>query len=71
LAIRNDEELNKLLSDVTIAQGSVLPNIKTMLLPKKTTTDDSEKNLLKKAAPFSSNKKVACQHKGSKENYLR
>ncbi|XP_030386896.1 uncharacterized protein LOC115633592 [Scaptodrosophila lebanonensis] len=27
LAIRNDEELNKLLSGVTIAQGGVLPNI--------------------------------------------
>lgn len=27
LAIRNDEELNKLLAGVTIAQGGVLPNI--------------------------------------------
>jgi histone H2A len=27
LAIRNDEELNKLLSRVTITQGGVLPNI--------------------------------------------
>ena len=27
LAIRNDEELNKLLSNVTIAQGGVLPHI--------------------------------------------
>lgn len=27
LAIRNDEELNKLLGHVTIAQGGVLPNI--------------------------------------------
>ena len=27
LAIRNDEELNKLLTGVTIAQGGVLPNI--------------------------------------------
>ena len=35
LAIRNDEELNKLLSGVTIAQGGVLPNIHTVLLPKK------------------------------------
>ncbi|KAA3679114.1 histone H2A [Paragonimus westermani] len=31
LAIRNDEELNKLL-----AQGGVLPNIQAVLLPKKT-----------------------------------
>lgn len=35
LAIRNDEELNKLLSRVTIAQGGVLPNIHAVLLPKK------------------------------------
>ena len=38
LAIRNDEELNKLLSGVTIAQGGVLPNIHAVLLPKKTAT---------------------------------
>lgn len=36
LAIRNDEELNKLLGGVTIAQGGVLPNIQAILLPKKT-----------------------------------
>jgi histone H2A len=36
LAIRNDEELNKLLAGVTIAQGGVLPNINPILLPKKT-----------------------------------
>ncbi|SZF02237.1 unnamed protein product [Blumeria hordei] len=36
LAIRNDEELNKLLGHVTIAQGGVLPNIHQNLLPKKT-----------------------------------
>ena len=36
LAIRNDEELNKLLAGVTIAQGGVLPNIQAVLLPKKT-----------------------------------
>lgn len=35
LAVRNDEELNKLLSGVTIAQGGVLPNIHNTLLPKK------------------------------------
>jgi histone H2A len=34
LAIRNDEELNKLLGGVTIAQGGVLPNIHQVLLPK-------------------------------------
>merc|ERR1711861_97486 len=35
LAIRNDEELNKLLGDVTIAAGGVLPNIHAVLLPKR------------------------------------
>lgn len=34
LAIRNDEELSKLLGNVTIAQGGVLPNIHSVLLPK-------------------------------------
>jgi histone H2A len=32
---RNDEELNKLLAGVTIAQGGVLPNIQAVLLAKK------------------------------------
>uniref|UniRef100_A0A915PQ52 Histone H2A n=1 Tax=Setaria digitata TaxID=48799 RepID=A0A915PQ52_9BILA len=36
LAVRNDEELNKLLAGVTISQGGVLPNIQAVLLPKKT-----------------------------------
>lgn len=36
LAIRNDEELNKLLGNVTIAQGGVMPNLQKELLPKKT-----------------------------------
>ncbi|XP_073687582.1 uncharacterized protein [Garra rufa] len=36
LAVRNDEELNKLMGKVTIAQGGVLPNIQAVLLPKKT-----------------------------------
>ncbi|KAJ1553542.1 Histone H2AX [Cladochytrium tenue] len=35
LAIRNDEELNRLLGTVTIAQGGVLPNIQPSLLPRK------------------------------------
>ncbi|XP_041054631.1 histone H2A-like [Carcharodon carcharias] len=36
LTIHNNEELNKLLGGVTIAQGRVLPNIQAVLLPKKT-----------------------------------
>ncbi|XP_008650243.1 histone H2A.2.1-like [Zea mays] len=35
LAIRNNEELGKLLGGVTIAHGGVLPNINPVLLPKK------------------------------------
>jgi histone H2A len=35
LAVRNDEELNKLFSTTTIAAGGVLPNIHAVLLPKK------------------------------------
>ena len=34
LAVRNDEELNKLLGDVTITGGGVLPNIHAVLLPQ-------------------------------------
>ena len=35
LAVRNDEELSKLLGTVTIAAGGVMPNIHSTLLPKK------------------------------------
>ncbi|XP_072422752.1 histone H2A-like [Chiloscyllium punctatum] len=43
LTMRNDEELNKLLGGVTIAQGGVLPNIQAVLLPKKTAAAGSAK----------------------------
>ncbi|KAK9141458.1 hypothetical protein Syun_010858 [Stephania yunnanensis] len=36
LAVRNDEELSKLLGAVTIASGGVMPNIHNLLPPKKT-----------------------------------
>ena len=36
LAIRNDEELNKLLGNVTFAESGVVPKIHAVLLPKKT-----------------------------------
>uniref|UniRef100_A0A8C4TMI8 Histone H2A n=1 Tax=Erpetoichthys calabaricus TaxID=27687 RepID=A0A8C4TMI8_ERPCA len=36
LAVRNDEELSKLLEWCDLTQGGVLPNIQAMLLPKKT-----------------------------------
>lgn len=35
LAVRNDEELSKLLGSVTIASGGVMPKIHQSLLPKK------------------------------------
>jgi len=42
LAVRNDEELNKLLSGVTIAAGGVLPNIHAVLMPKKKSGKESQ-----------------------------
>ncbi|VAI38777.1 unnamed protein product [Triticum turgidum subsp. durum] len=48
LAIRNDQELGKLLAGVTIAHGGVLPNINPVLLPKKTA--EKEPKSPKKAA---------------------
>merc|ERR1712176_452824 len=47
LAVRNDEELNKLLGDVTITGGGVLPNIHAVLLPA------SKKNKKKKSTQLS------------------
>ncbi|XP_072525662.1 histone H2A-like [Salminus brasiliensis] len=51
LAVRNDEELNKLLGGVTIAQGGVLPNIQAVLLPKK--TEKTVKTKFEKKTPNS------------------
>lgn len=38
LAVRNDDELTKLLGSVTIASGGVMPNIHNLLLPKKSSS---------------------------------
>ena len=35
LAVRNDDELNKLLSSVTIASGGVVPNVHPAIAKKK------------------------------------
>jgi histone H2A len=43
LAVRNDEELNKLLAHTVIASGGVLPNINQQLLPPKGKGDKEEK----------------------------
>ncbi|CAH9073763.1 unnamed protein product [Cuscuta epithymum] len=42
LAVRNDEELGRLLRGVTIASGGVLPNINSTLLPKKSAAADEK-----------------------------
>ncbi|PPQ65352.1 hypothetical protein CVT26_000067 [Gymnopilus dilepis] len=42
LAIRNDEELGKLLGDVVISQGGVVPHIAPELLPTKTSKGKKE-----------------------------
>lgn len=42
LAIRNDEELNKLLSNATIAEGGVLPNISGPSQGKESSGVDSQ-----------------------------
>jgi histone H2A len=66
LAIRNDEELGKLLAGVTIAHGGVLPNINPVLLPKKSAAaatkegkETKEKKSPKKATTKSPKKKGA------------
>ncbi|MCL7039442.1 hypothetical protein MKW94_018473 [Papaver nudicaule] len=53
LAIINDEELGKLLAGVTIASGGVLPNINSVLLPKKSgkTEGVAEKKLTSPKSP--------------------
>ena len=42
LAIRNDEELNRLLGDVVISQGGVVPHIAAELLPSKSSKGRKE-----------------------------
>jgi len=59
LAVRNDEELNKLFGGVTIAQGGVLPNIHSVLIPKGSkTTEKAEKKPAAKKPAAKSVKKV-------------
>ena len=41
LAVRNDEELNKLFGNAAIRSGGVLPNIHPTLVPKKRETKDN------------------------------
>jgi histone H2A len=57
MAVRSDEELNKLLGGVTIASGGVMPNIHTVLLPKKGQEGADEVEKPKKAAKAKKSKK--------------
>ncbi|KAF7077429.1 hypothetical protein CFC21_081984 [Triticum aestivum] len=61
LAVRNDQELGRLLAGVTIAHGGVIPNINSVLLPKKSPTaaEKEAKSPKKKAATKSPKKKTA------------
>ncbi|XP_003272004.2 histone H2B type 1-L [Nomascus leucogenys] len=71
LAIRNDEELNKLLGKVTIAQGGVLPNIQAVLLPKKTAAKSAPapKKGSKKAVTKAQKKDSKKRKRSRKESY--
>ncbi|KAK0220065.1 histone-fold-containing protein [Armillaria luteobubalina] len=45
LAIRNDEELGKLLGDVIISQGGVVPHIEASLLPVKSNKSNTSQEV--------------------------
>jgi len=72
LAVRNDEELNKLLGGVTIASGGVLPNIHAVLLPKKKAGEEGKPTTTKAAtkkpaaAPSSGAKKAPAKKPATK-----
>jgi len=44
LAIKTDEELNRLTKRVTVAEGGVVPYIHKVLLPKKGKADETEES---------------------------
>ena len=63
LAVRNDQELGRLLAGVTIAHGGVIPNINSVLLPKKSpaAAEKEAKSPKKKTSTKSPKKKVAAK----------
>jgi len=65
LVIRNDEELNKLLEGVTIAQGGVLPHIRAELLPKKTKGDEGNAGSLESQRGTQGHQMMMMQSAGS------
>ena len=64
LAVRNDEELNKLFGGVTIASGGVLPNIHSVLIPKSTAKAET-----KVVAPAKSGKKGGKKPASASQDY--
>ena len=44
LAVRNDEELNRLMADVTISAGGVLPHINAFLIPQAKVKEGAAKH---------------------------
>nr|AAB00193.1 histone H2A [Triticum aestivum]CAA64423.1 histone H2A [Triticum aestivum] len=63
LAVRNDQELGRLLAGVTIAHGGVIPTINSVLLPKKSpaAAEKEAKSPKKKTSTKSPKKKVAAK----------
>jgi histone H2A len=62
LAVRNDEELNKLFGHVTIASGGVLPNIHSVLIPKGSATKEEKPEKKSASKGKSTGKKVKASH---------
>lgn len=65
LAIRNDEELNKLLSDVTISSGGVVSKIHEVLLPPQA----DEEHAGKKPASSQKERKPKAKAAGESQTY--
>jgi hypothetical protein len=61
LAIRNDEELNRLLGSVVISQGGVLPNIHSELLPSYVRFARFSSNSPLTASPIKANPRRAAK----------
>ena len=69
LAVRNDEELNKLFGGVTIASGGVLPNIHSVLLPKVSAKAESEEIPKAEKKPKAAAKTVKPSKNSASQDY--
>ena len=67
LAVRNDEELNRLLGNVTISAGGVLPNIHSVLLPKKKAEGGAKPKKAKKSKKVKKSGSKKGKKSGSKK----